>query len=983
MRLSSPCLALLLISACTLTSSISAQTTAPSASPSAAAATPVEQLATALIAAKEEEREGLLAGQEQLVTVELVRALNRQNRRLIDKGEYARALSVSDFVRLLALKLKDQTGVAQAIYVSGVALTLQGEYKRALELYRQSLALRETLGEKRDIAVSLNALGTVSDSLGDYALALEYHQKSLVLREALGDKSLIAASLNNIGIVYDSLGEYDPALDYYRRSLALREALNEKTNTAQTLSNIGVVLSRRGDYAQGASYFQKALRLLEGLDEKRLTSQALYNFGVLLKQQGDYERAVEYYRRSLALKEALGNKAGIANTLTALGAIYDLQGNYQQALDYYRQALKINEEVGNRAGAATTLVNIGTVEEDLGHPESALEFYRRSLALSEELKEKHNLTKALIRLASFLLQQGQAAQALEYATRSATVSKETGNRETLWQSLNTLGRIYQALNRQTQAKQSFTEAITVIEDLRSHVAGGEIEQQRFFENKLAPYQSMMEMLTSEGNMSEALAFAERAKARVLLDVLQAGRVNITKAMAAAEQEQERTLNSQLVSLNEQIEKEQARAQPDAASLADLQNRQRTARLAYETFQTGLYVAHPALKTQRGQTPPFTFKDASALLDDKTALLEFVVTDDKVYLFVLTLAGRSDTKSRRDGAGTSSPRLAIYPLAVKAKDLTEQATRFRRFLAERNLDFQTPARQLYDALLKPAEKQLQGKTTLCVVPDGALWELPFQALQPQDGVYLIENYAIFYAPSLSVLRRMRERQAQDAPKLLAFGNPALSDETQQRAKAADRDETLGALPEAEKEVKTLAELYGPARSEIFTGANAREATFKQAGERFNILHFAAHSTLDDRAPMYSRIVLARNGNDKDEDGLLEAREILKMNLRADLVTLSACQTARGRIGAGEGMIGMSWAFFVAGSPNLVVSQWRVNSASTTDLMIAFHRRLRSSDRQKGSLTKAAALREAAQTLLKDNRYRHPFYWAGFVLIGDGM
>jgi CHAT domain-containing protein len=128
-------------------------------------------------------------------------------------------------------------------------------------------------------------------------------------------------------------------------------------------------------------------------------------------------------------------------------------------------------------------------------------------------------------------------------------------------------------------------------------------------------------------------------------------------------------------------------------------------------------------------------------------------------------------------------------------------------------------------------------------------------------------------------------------------------------------------------------------------------------------------------MYSHIVLSHPASESSEDGLLEAWEIMQMNLRADLVVLSACETALGRIGAGEGMIGLSWAFLVAGSKSLLVSQWKVESESTAQLMVSFYKNLR-----KGK-TKAESLRLAAQALSRNPRYRHPFYWAGFVLIGE--
>jgi CHAT domain-containing protein len=128
-------------------------------------------------------------------------------------------------------------------------------------------------------------------------------------------------------------------------------------------------------------------------------------------------------------------------------------------------------------------------------------------------------------------------------------------------------------------------------------------------------------------------------------------------------------------------------------------------------------------------------------------------------------------------------------------------------------------------------------------------------------------------------------------------------------------------------------------------------------------------------------MARNENDPDDDGLLEAREIMQLNLHADLVVLSACQTARGRVGAGEGIMGVSWAFLVAGAPTIVVSQWKVDSAATATLMINFHQRLANQHPREGT-TKADALRQASLDLLRQPKYRHPFYWASFVMLGDG-
>jgi CHAT domain-containing protein len=403
------------------------------------------------------------------------------------------------------------------------------------------------------------------------------------------------------------------------------------------------------------------------------------------------------------------------------------------------------------------------------------------------------------------------------------------------------------------------------------------------------------------------------------------------------------------------------------------------RLDYEAFQTDLYAAHPELKTQRGQVEPLTPEQAADLLPDaQSALLEYVVTDDRTYLFALT----------RNDAGTAT-ELKVYPLEIKRKELSERAARFREILAKGSQGFRQPAQELYNLLLKPAAAQLRGRTSLIIVPDGSLWELPFQALQPSATRYLIEDCAIAYAPSLTALGEMiklrdRRRDSTGPSTLLAFGNPALGTETISLAKSVLMDEKLYPLPDAEREVNVIKQIYGPANSRVYVGAEAREERVKAEAGGYRILHLATHGILNDSNPMYSHLVLAQAEGDSKEDGLLEAWEIMKLDLNADLAVLSACETARGRVGAGEGMIGLSWALFVAGCPTSVLSQWKVDSASTTELMVEFHCQLKSQMATGSSRISAArALREAALKLQRTNRYRHPFYWAGFVVTGKGF
>src|SRR5262249_44758812 len=282
----------------------------------------------------------------------------------------------------------------------------------------------------------------------------------------------------------------------------------------------------------------------------------------------------------------------------------------------------------------------------------------------------------------------------------------------------------------------------------------------------------------------------------------------------------------------------------------------------EAFQTSLYAAHPELKIQRGEAPPLRIEEANALVPNATtALLEFVVAQEKTYLFVLTKSTTAEVK--------------VYPLEIKQKDLAERVERFRRQMADSDLMFKSPSQELYRLLLKPAEKQLQGKTSLVISPDGPLWNLPFQVLQSEGGRYLIEDAAISYAPSLSVLREMqfvrKKKQAPNQKSLLALGNPTLANQSIESAKFLVRDGKFEPLPDAEREVEALEQFYGKTSSKVYIGAAAREEVVKQESAGYRILHFATHGVLNDKSPMYSNVLLSQAPGKSNEDGLLEAWE----------------------------------------------------------------------------------------------------------------
>ena len=979
--------------------------------------TPATELAAALAkASSEEEQERLLTKDKDLVNSSLLTLLKDLARPLVQKGEYAQALRISELAIRIAERIGDRNGLGDAlvdigaIYLrqnrwevgleylqkglaiheetgnkKGIARTLYniGVYHRvrshsdqALEYLNRSMTLSKESGEKGLFALALTNVGMIRRLQGEYELALEFYGKSLTISEELNDKAAIKIALNSVGNVYQAQGNYEFALEFYRKSLALCQELNDRVSMIVSLYNIGAVYNLQGRYAEALSYFQKSIKFCEEMGSNANKGDLAYNFhslALLYRNQGRYDQAMEYNRKSLEIREEINDKFGIASSQNNIGVIYKSLGLYDQALEWFRKSLKLDEEIGVKEGIATGLGNIGDIYRLQGRYDLALEHLSKSLKIREEIGNRRGICGALKHLSKLYQDQGNYPEMLEVSRRTAQLADEINSPEDLWVAQEFMGRALRAMGQTAAARRSFLDAITTVESLRHHVAGGNQQQQSFFEDKLSPWLGMIDLLISEKDYAEALSFAEGSKSRVLLDVLQAGPASLRKSLSPQERHAEEERRLRLVSLNSSLAGMLQLNQPDGARIAELKESIEKARLEYEALETNLYVAHPELKVYRGESPVIKSDDLAALLpNDAGALLEFVVTDNQTYLFTIV-----------HGAGKTGVEVTVYTLPINRAELTEQIESFRQQLAGRDLGFRPAAARLYELLLKPAQTRLRGKTNLVIVPDDKLWDLPFQALLTGANRFLIEDAVISYAPSLTVLRQMKRRQDErghaNSTALLAIGNPIVGQATVERANRAQRGEKLNPLPEAEREVKALGQLYGTSQSKVYTGVEAREDRVKTEAGKARILHFATHGILNNASPMYSHLVLAQG--DTNEDGLLEAWEVMELDLKADLAVLSACETARGRFGAGEGMIGLTWALFVAGVPSTVVSQWKVESAGTRDLMLSFHRRLQMPSTAKARVTKAEALREAALSLMKKPQTAHPFYWAGFVLVGE--
>jgi CHAT domain-containing protein/Tfp pilus assembly protein PilF len=809
---------------------------------------------------------------------------------------------------------------------------------------------------------------------GKYLEAEKIDRMIIHVGEHLHDPAMIAAGQTMAGGVLRESGDYSEGLAFLRQAAAYYDKAHagpsvEKMSVSQAL---GITYFYEGNFRRALASLEKALKIARELHQREGIIPALNSMGEVFRAQGQPERALGFYQRA---RKEVGDdsKWNMAFIFNNIGAAYEAMGETARAIEFLNRARVVAQKVKFQPRVASAFAELGNIHLRAGEIEGAERSFKESVALSEQLHDRSNEARARLGLANVARAKSNFAEALEQAGKAAEIYRALEEHDSVARAQTLNGQCLRSLGKDKDAGLAFEEAIAEIEHVRGQLAGGAEEAESFFADRVKPYQELVATFVKEDRRDDALAIAERASSRALLDILAKGKGAQVEVRNDAQKKRILELEDQLATANRALIEELRMEKPAEDRLAALRANLRVARSERENYEVEL------ANENTGETKPpapASFEDMARLArSEKIALLKFVVTTDDTFLFVLN-------------GGDEPSALHVFSLNLGRNEIAKRASSLRALIAERGLDWKTPARALYLSLLEKSEPAWKNAAHLVIVPDGPLWDLPFQTLQNASKRSLLEEHTISYAPSITFLCRLSTARAshspdEAAPRLFAVANPAMltvgKNSTTAKVSIASGPALMGdiwePLPTAEMQVSELKKMYADKNSIVLTGANAREDVFKTKAIDFDVVHFATHGVLNDRAPLYSYLLMSQENLAPGEDGLIEAWELMQMKLHARLAVLAACETARGKISEGEGVIGLSWALFAAGCPSAVVSQWKVDSASNTDLMLEFHRRYR-----RGAKA-ADALRDASLALAKDPRYRHPFYWAPFVAIGD--
>jgi CHAT domain-containing protein len=825
--------------------------------------------------------------------------------------------------------------------MSGEALQRKSLYDDAMGRYSLAAAIGERLGNDLDIAVALQLTGSTLRLRGEYTESIAAYERARVHAEKSGNRQRLSYILSNLGAVYMAQTRFPEALELYEESLVVMPADAAPMATAPAHQNMAIVYALQGDYRRALEKFSTVLAIYEKGANKPKVALTYQNLGVLQSKQRNFETARAHLLTSLRMGEELDDPTQIAQSANELGLLYSLEGNLPDAMKSLERARAIVDRLQLKMLMGDVRNTIADLHSRQGRHADALPLLRDAAAIFEGQDDHLNLARTLRGTSNALARAADHEAARTAAERAVTLSQKAGDVEGEWQARSLQARALQGLRRPADALRELEAAVALMESQRLRVAGGDEERQRYFEHASFPYHSLIDLSLAAGRPFEALQYAERAKARVLLDVLAHGPERVERDMTPAERDEERALLADLTAADAQLQK----APP--ARRAALEARRDDLRRKHGVFMSRLYASHPGLRVLRGAAPALDADELAGLVASPAdALVQYVTGDDAAWLFVVT----------RTPAGRAKVDHFRIPIARDA--LGRRALELRDSIARRDPAFRRHSRALYDLLLAPAAARLAGKSRIRIVPDGPLWELPFHTLTSPAGRYWIEDVTLSWAPSFTALRDLRARPASASTRLLAMGDPVR--------------EGVERVSETARQVQLISAAYGKENTAAFTGADATEARFRREAESAGILHLATHGVLDAGSPMYSRLVFSTSPG--DDDGYLEAWELMRLKLNARLAVLSACETARGQTAQGEGIIGLNWALFVAGVPSTVVSQWKVEAASSTSLLVSFYRHMK----RQPSL--ATALRAAALETKADPRYEHPFYWAPYILVG---
>ena len=882
----------------------------------------------------------------------------------------------------------DRRGQASALGNLGAHYYNTGNFSLARDLFEKAAEFRRAENDKPGAANLVNNLAPISDKLGDTVQALTFATKALsdwqqVTELRPDDRSRIAAVLTNIAIANDKLGRWDEAFEFYEK--ALNEYDPADSARAQPLDAQGELYAALGDFAKARECYEEALKIIAaaGIPDLNLKAGILVHRGQLHMAEGEINAALADFEEAHRIAT---EPRRLANVLINLGDALAVKGSIAKTVEIYEKALKLQIENKDQRGQALALQKRGESRARLRRTNDALDDFNQALAFWKAVKDRR----------------GEAAT----LNNIALAERDRGNFEA-------------ALARSA-------EAIQIIESLRSAISNRQLQtsyfagQDNFYELNVDLKMQFALKEKRPDYLAAALESAEKSRARVLLDILNEAALSrgeatndSTSPVAKLKQDQAALLTRLSAKVDARTKLLSVAHLPKQIEFLDIEIKQLND--AADALDTKIRSLDPRFAGLT-KPQPAKLKEIQDQLDSDTALIEYFLGESRSYVWLITRDSIDGYQLPPRAEIENLARRAYESLSARGGEYKSPEERNAR-ITKADSDFADSSARLSEMILSQIGSRL-GQKRLVVVPDGALQNLPFGVLPaPRNSSSelagsqaLIASHEMVSLPSASVLVLQRRELARRKPAPLALA--VLADpvfdakdsrvaeamlKTKSRKPASNLPPLTTISSFQSRAMNALGEGGGIRRlpyssreaNDIIAAAGSKQ-TFKAVDfdasrttamspdlSRYRIVHLATHGIMNLSHPELSGVLLSMiDERGKPTNGFLGLSEIYNLNLPADLIVLSACETGIGKEIRGEGLIALTRGFMHAGAERVVASLWKVDDQATAILMGEFYRQM-----FENNLKPANALRVAQLKLSQQPAWRKPHFWAGFVLQGE--
>ena len=741
----------------------------------------------------------------------------------------------------------------------------------------------------------------------------------------IGDKGGEAADYGKLGTMFQSLGNYKKAQEHHEKALSIRKQIGDRAGEAKDYKNLGIVFQSRGNYDKAQEYYKKALAIRSEIGDREGEATDYGNLGRLFDLLGEHDKAQEHLEKALRISKEICNRNLEASCYANLGAFFLSLGKYPRADKYLVQALAIAKEIGDKHGEAAVYSNFGRISHHLHDYEKAQEYHKKALAIYEEIGGRDGEVVEYASLGVCFQSLGVYNEAEKYIKRAILISKNIGHNFNEFSCLCQLAQLKLSQFNLKEAISYLFQCIGKFDTLRGFLKDNDQFKTSLLEKHgNFPYKLLSKLLSSTGKTRDALYVEELRRARGLADFM-AAKYSVEELISGNPQSWHGiqtiiTKETNCTCLYISVEKEHARYWILKASGA-------------------IHFSRKKVSLEK--------RVVTRLVPD----LDQYFTESFRSLGIL-LQQNCEDRSLDD----TESMLPHYD--------HDNRGLMRDFDPK---DFKTNLQSCYEIIIAPVAHLLK-EPEILIVPESCMYQVPFAAISDERGTYLVDTFRIRVVPSLTTLKLIRDSSPDYHSQrgALIVGDPKVGE-----VLLKGKRRIITSLPCARKEAEMIGRLLGVTP---LTGDRATKKAVLDAINSVSLIHFAAHGDAE-RGEIALSPNCPTNFIPQDENYLLTMADISKLRLRAKLVVLSCCHSARGKIKA-EGIIGIARAFLGSGARSVLAARWAIEDTATEEFMRCFYQNL---FRGKSA---SESLHEARKWLRK-NGFEKVSQWAPFMLIGDNV